>query len=701
MPDAASKPSMTRPPARWKRRWPTIVLSVLAVLVIARVALGLRGRSRLDELVRETEPEWSAARARLEALRHPWEPDATEPCAEAYLAAAVDLEADGRVVGDAVGAPPRAKVSARARAVVDARRPAIEAFLRASGCGSYAPKADEAWAPFDRYFPVFGAARLVVLDARLRAEAGDAKGAVDRLLAVAKAGADFGEGTLIGTLVGGSMISAALETLGSLVADGRIDAGDRERAERALAALSPRMPTIAGGIAKERLHLRWAALKVQGGADVLQMRSLDGHETPAWSAWVMPVGAVFADGAREQRAFLKEVEALVARERDDGALRASIEGVEPKSAASRWLGLGLSASGLASQARSMCVPAAWEKLAVAALAIAKSGAVPDALPAPIPDPCGTEDIAYARTAGGGYVISSVGKDGARGHDDLRIEAITVAAPAAGSAAGSAAGATSLDERASLSFVRDGKAVQILTLGELLRDLPAETFTAYDPYYNRDKTFRAVPLAGVVRKGFEGVDVPLPAQEYVLRARDGYTVPMRGAKVFEAGAYLAFADAEVPGWEPIGPQRANPGPFYLVWRGKEQTSLETHPRPWQLASIEIARFEDLFPHTRPKGRAEGSPEMRGFAIFKEQCVHCHAVNREGGRVGPELNVPRNIVEYRPVDQIKAYVRDPLSFRYGNMPAHPFLKDGDLDDLVAYFGAMKFEKYDPAKNASGKK
>jgi len=46
-----------------------------------------------------------------------------------------------------------------------------------------------------------------------------------------------------------------------------------------------------------------------------------------------------------------------------------------------------------------------------------------------------------------------------------------------------------------------------------------------------------------------------------------------------------------------------------------------------------------------------------------------MNREGGRVGPELNVPQSIVEYRPEAQIKAYIRNPLQFRYGHMPPQP--------------------------------
>ena len=38
-----------------------------------------------------------------------------------------------------------------------------------------------------------------------------------------------------------------------------------------------------------------------------------------------------------------------------------------------------------------------------------------------------------------------------------------------------------------------------------------------------------------------------------------------------------------------------------------------------------------------------------------------------------NVPQSIVEYRPEAQIRAYIRNPLTFRYGAMPPHPHLDD----------------------------
>jgi cytochrome c1 len=66
------------------------------------------------------------------------------------------------------------------------------------------------------------------------------------------------------------------------------------------------------------------------------------------------------------------------------------------------------------------------------------------------------------------------------------------------------------------------------------------------------------------------------------------------------------------------------------------------------------------------------------------------------VGPELNVPQSIVAYRPEEQIRAYIKNPLTFRYGAMPANPDLREADLDALIAYLRAMSAEPHDPASN-----
>lgn len=264
----------------------------------------------------------------------------------------------------------------------------------------------------------------------------------------------------------------------------------------------------------------------------------------------------------------------------------------------------------------------------------------------------------------------------------------------------AADAGPADARAELAFVRDGKPIRTASRAALEAAVPPETWTAFDPYYGRPKTFRALPLGPLLAFAFGAPIAELEKLDFVLRARDGYTVPLPGTKLLEKGGYLAVADVEVPAWEPIGPGRANPAPFYLVWRGEEQRSLDTHPRPWQLATIEIAPFDATFPHTVPTGFANDTPEMRGFRLFRGDCIACHAVNREGGRIGPDLNVPQSIVEYRPAAQIRAYIQNPRTFRYSTMPAHLAFTGEELDALVAYFTAMKDRKFDPdATKATG--
>lgn len=228
---------------------------------------------------------------------------------------------------------------------------------------------------------------------------------------------------------------------------------------------------------------------------------------------------------------------------------------------------------------------------------------------------------------------------------------------------------------------------------------AEIIVGRDPYYQREKRFWAVPLAPLLVHAFTGVDVA--TAQLVLRAKDGYAVPILGARLLDGTAYLAVCDADLadknPQWEPVGPRRADPAPFYLVWKGPGRDDLERYPRPWALEQIEVVPSGTLYPHAEPKGAADDSAARRGHAIFSRECIHCHAINREGGRVGPELNVPQSIVEYRPREQVRAYIRDPLQFRYGAMPAHPHLTDRELDDLIAYFDTMKLLKHDPERAA----
>ena len=99
-----------------------------------------------------------------------------------------------------------------------------------------------------------------------------------------------------------------------------------------------------------------------------------------------------------------------------------------------------------------------------------------------------------------------------------------------------------------------------------------------------------------------------------------------------------------------------------------------------------RFPDQYPLVYPDGAGKDSAAYKGYEIFKGRCVRCHSMNQQGGKVGPDLNAPRSIVTYRSEYMIKEFIKHPSVYRYTQMPDHPDLTDGDLNNLIAYFRYM---------------
>ena len=95
-------------------------------------------------------------------------------------------------------------------------------------------------------------------------------------------------------------------------------------------------------------------------------------------------------------------------------------------------------------------------------------------------------------------------------------------------------------------------------------------------------------------------------------------------------------------------------------------------------------EKLFPDSSDKSESVN----RGYMVFKKNCISCHSLNLEGGAVGPELNVPKNILEYEDSNFLKEFIANPNSFRArSKMPSFgSILSPQELNDVLEYLAWM---------------
>lgn len=235
----------------------------------------------------------------------------------------------------------------------------------------------------------------------------------------------------------------------------------------------------------------------------------------------------------------------------------------------------------------------------------------------------------------------------------------------------------------------GGKLRHLSLKEMQATLPSRSLAVVNPDLNRRVDYLVFPLAEVLKLG------QMPAgEELIFHCQDGYAAPAPYTAVKDLDLYLAFGeDGKAGKWTPIpvGKLVNDPAPFIVI--SGNSSDAKVFSWPYQVVRIESVDFAQKYARILPKGAPKGGAVARGFEVFRHQCLKCHSINLQGGEIGPELNVPQNITEYRGKAFLQQWIADPASFRARARMPSLGLSKGQIDDVIAYLAYMKGLKASP--------
>lgn len=239
-------------------------------------------------------------------------------------------------------------------------------------------------------------------------------------------------------------------------------------------------------------------------------------------------------------------------------------------------------------------------------------------------------------------------------------------------------------------VSHGESKKTYTRQELLTHRAVRNVTVEDPVYRRSMTYRAIPMADLLK------DMKVGPGDYVqARATDNFSIGIPGrllgsANAAQVEAFLAVEDPAAP-W-PALPNHPGEtaGPFYVIWRLAPSAHVSREYWAYKLAALAVTDSPlKRWPGLDVAADVPASDPIRtGLDRYVELCISCHRFNGAGeGQQGPDLAQPMNPVEYFQVPALKKLIRDPSSVRKWpelRMPRfdESTLSEADLDAMIAW-------------------
>lgn len=214
----------------------------------------------------------------------------------------------------------------------------------------------------------------------------------------------------------------------------------------------------------------------------------------------------------------------------------------------------------------------------------------------------------------------------------------------------------------------------------------------DPVYHSKKRYNAISLPQLLDTYSKIKQLQTDKYQIVFECEDGYKPMMPLQKIVLARSFLAISDLDAPEgklWSKIikDGREMKAAPFYLIYEGISPTDSD-FKWPYNLIKIHLVPTIENISLISPKDDEEAKI---GFALFDKNCISCHAINKIGGSMGPELNYPKSVTEYWDHNQLKKFIKNPASFRNGvKMPTIETLSKNEIESIVYYLNYMAKHK-----------
>ncbi len=229
------------------------------------------------------------------------------------------------------------------------------------------------------------------------------------------------------------------------------------------------------------------------------------------------------------------------------------------------------------------------------------------------------------------------------------------------------------------------------IAQQLATLPTrKVLVRNDKLYGGDHEYEGYKIEAVIAWLSQRTRVSVDNAAMSLIASDGYLSRVSLRELPKRAGILAFRESGGSREKPFRDSKSatvpfNPGPYYLIWEGTFDDKL---PTPWGVTSVSLAADDIPAEHIPP----HDTPQLnRGLEIWRTHCSKCHAINKIGGTMGPELNVPKNVTEYWQPERLRELIENPATLRWGSkMPPYNWMPTGDREAILAYLAAMKEKK-----------